>query len=316
MIVARSEKGGDRIRVALIRRVSSPRSRNSRYSRIAGDVRGSVGDARQPPRVVPCEERLDPIRVRMRRVAIGVVGEVLERRVGVPQHPGRLAGRRVLDDPAGRRVGRLASDPGMPQRQGVDDTRGAALMEHHVLGSDAIQLLAGREPALFQTSRERVSRDDPCPLWLDPGPVDEVRHHIGERVEGRDRVILLAVGRAEGMDVAIVQPGQEGLAAGVDDASRRPGEAGDLGIGTDGQHTISADGDGLGDPGIAVDRDHLGVADDEVGCERLVPSDPRARGNDQTQRGEAGQQRARSHGALTLARRPSTRPAREIGRGP
>ena len=100
--------------------------------------------------------------------------------------------------------------------------------------------------------------------------------HVGERVERRDRVVLLAVRRAERMDVAVIEAGQECLAAGVDDPRRRAGVAGDLGVRADGQHAIAADGHGLGDPGIAVDRDHPGVADDQVGRGGLVGAEGRS----------------------------------------
>ena len=116
-------------------------------------------------------------------VAIGVGGQVLEHRVGVAKHAGRLAGARVLDDLAGGRVGRVAGDSGVSQGLRVDHPGRPALVQDHVLGRDPVKLGPGGEPALGQPGRKGIADDDPGTLGLGLHPIADVGHHVGERLE-------------------------------------------------------------------------------------------------------------------------------------
>ena len=171
--------------------------------------------------------------------------------------------------------GRLARDPGERQRLRVDDPRRPPLVQDRMLGRDRVELRAGGETPLGEPGREGVADDDPGPGRLGLHAIGDVRLDVGQRAIRRDRVVLLAAGRAQRVDVAVVQAGQERPALRVDGLRRRPGQGVGLGVRAHDRDPVAPDRHRLGDPRPAVDRDHLGVADDHVGPRRA--SSARAR---------------------------------------
>jgi len=81
-------------------------------------------------------------------------------------------------------------------------------------------------------------------------------------------MIRLAVSRAQRVHVAVVEPGQETFPAGVDDLRARPDQRLDLIVGPDRLDPVAADGDSLDNVAACIKRDHVGVADDQVGIIR------------------------------------------------
>ena len=71
-------------------------------------------------------------------------------------------------------------------------------------------------------------------------------------------MIRLAVSRTQRVYVAVVEPGQESFAAGVDDLRARPDQRLDLIVGPDRRDPVAADGDGLGELAACIERDDLG----------------------------------------------------------
>ena len=67
------------------------------------------------------------------------------------------------------------------------------------------------------------------------------------------------------MNVRVVKAGQHESLVSVNDTSACSGKSLDLGFASDGDDTVSVDGDGFGDGSLPVHRAHAGVDDDEIG---------------------------------------------------
>ena len=158
----------------------------------------------------------------------------------------------------------------MDQRLGVDHSSRPSLVQDHVLRRDPVQLGPGGKSALGQPGREGIAGDDPGPFGLGLHAIGNVGHHVGERLEDRNGMVGLAVGRSQRMGMAVDEPGQQRLAAGVDHLRARPDQRLDLPIAPHRDDPISPDRHGLGDPVASVEGDHAGVADDLVGDRRLA----------------------------------------------
>src|SRR5205814_10572859 len=81
-----------------------------------------------------------------------------------------------------------------------------------------------------------LSLHDALPICLG-GALLDVVEHLRERAEVRHRVAQLTVHEAAGVDVAVVKPRQDGLAAGVDDAGLLALELQHVGARTDRKST-------------------------------------------------------------------------------
>ena len=66
-------------------------------------------------------------------------------------------------------------------------------------------------------------------------------------------MIRLALGCAQGMNVAVIKTRQNRLAAGIDDLGVRADPGAELVVGSDSQDALAADRDGLGDSGAGID---------------------------------------------------------------
>jgi hypothetical protein len=77
------------------------------------------------------------------------------------------------------------------------------------------------------------------------------------------------------MGVRVDKSGQEGTAVEFDYFGLRASQVGDLLIGTDGNDSISGDGDGFGDTVLGVYGDYFAAAHDQIGVWRLLRREKR-----------------------------------------
>ncbi len=236
----------------------------NRQGRIAGRA---VGHAGQPAFVVSLEKTDESSRIGLGVATISVPGKVLEEAIGVAEEPGGFSGGGVSGDLAAWGVGGGLGDPGNLQGPGIGHARRPGLVEDGVIGGDGVEFGEGRQPAFLEAGREGVTDDDPGARRGGLRASGDVSLDRLKRIERGDRVVGLAHGRADGVDVAIVQAGQEGLAPGVEGRGVGPGRGPDGRLGPHGEDAVAPDRHGPGGAEPGIDREDLRADDHEVGAE-------------------------------------------------
>src|SRR5262249_50241614 len=121
----------------------------------------AVGDTGQSLGIVKAEELFEGGSLGGRGECGAEARDTLEQARGIPQHAGRLAGGRVLDDDAIGRVRRVPGYAGDLEGSAVDHAGRAGVIQDRVFRGGLVELGAGGETGLLEASREGEAEDDP-----------------------------------------------------------------------------------------------------------------------------------------------------------
>src|SRR5262249_3562328 len=105
---------------------------------------------------------------------------------------------------------------------------------------------------------------DPLPLRGGLGPLADVVLHLRDRLQERDRVTDFAGDDPARVDVAVVEPREDGLPTRVDHAGVRPLELEYLGVGPHGRAAAAAAGHRAGERDLGIARAPLRRVADQV----------------------------------------------------
>ena len=274
--------------VTFARTVSRPPAFELLVGPVALDVRPPLADAGDPDRVVRPVHLLQPVE----RLLLGDRPGRQELRgqpLRVLQHAGRLAVG-PLDDLAAGRVRGVAGDARGLEGGRVEHLHlpgGVLPVEHdRAVRGGRVEVGPGRHPPLPDAGDVHPREPDPLPgggrRRLLPHPLLD----LGDRAELDERLDRLPAAGADGVDVGLDQPGDDRLAAGVDHPGLVADQRLDVGVGPDLHEHPVPDGDRLGGGELRIDRQHLAVADDEVGRRFGGPEGGRTGG--QAAQGERG----------------------------
>ena len=195
----------------------------------------------------------------------GLGGEVADQGLGrLVEGAGRLAGGVPLD-PAPRRVGGGAGDPGQLQGEAVDPGAVAVggLQQHRPVGDHRVQ----RRPvgaAGAEGVHDPAAAEDPGVA----GVVGGVAGH-GGRVRRRLDLVEVALGQLQaaggGVDVRVLEPGQDQPAVQAQHPGRRSAQVGQVALGAGGGDPAGAHGHGVGPGPGRVGGVHRRPDDEQVG---------------------------------------------------
>ena len=138
-----------------------------------------------------------------------------------------------------------------------------------MLRRGGIQLGPRRESGFLETGRKGESQHDPLACRQFLRLLADIGEFVLQRREIGEFLVEFAGGGPERMRMAVVKAGEDGFALGVDHRGAPADVLADGLVRADLENAIALNRDGFGDREFRIDRQHLGVVDDEVGGRRF-----------------------------------------------